>query len=352
MTPLTLAIVGATGQVGGVLRTVAAEREFPATTVRLFASARSAGKTLEYRGETIVVEDVATADLTGIDIAVFSAGGRTSKEHAPRFVEAGAVVVDNSSAFRTDPEVPLVVSEVNPHSLAERPKGIVSNPNCTTMALMPILKVLDQEAGLARMRVASYQAVSGSGVDGVNELAGQVRATAGLDIEGLALDGQAVDIPAPSTYPAPIAYNVVAQAGDFADDGSGETSEEQKLRNESRKILELPELLVSGTCVRVPTFSGHGMAVHAEFDQELTPERAEMLLSVAPGVKVTDLPSPLDATGTDECLVGRIRTDQAAPAGRGLAMFIVGDNLRKGAALNTLQIAELIAQELLNHEVA
>ncbi|WP_152204276.1 aspartate-semialdehyde dehydrogenase [Georgenia thermotolerans] len=343
---LTLAVVGATGQVGSVMRTLLEQRDFPATAVRFFASARSAGTTLPFRGEEIVVEDVATADLAGIDIAVFSAGGAASRAHAPRFAAAGAVVVDNSSAWRKDPEVPLVVSEVNPHAMANRPKGIIANPNCTTMAAMPILKVLDREAGLQRLVVSTYQAVSGSGLAGVEELAGQVRAAVEQDFTQLALDGSAVTMPAPVKYVAPIAFDVVALAGSLVDDGSGETDEEQKLRNESRKILELPDLAVAGTCVRVPVFTGHALSINAEFARPLSPERARELLADAPGVELSDVPTPLQAAGADPSFVGRIRTDQSVPGGRGLAMFVANDNLRKGAALNTIQIAELLAKEL------
>ncbi|GAA3509577.1 aspartate-semialdehyde dehydrogenase [Georgenia daeguensis] len=343
---VTVAVVGATGQVGRVMRQLLEERDFPAETVRFFASARSAGTTLPFRGQDVVVEDVATADLAGIDIAIFSAGATASREHAPRFAAAGAVVVDNSSAWRKDPEVPLVVSEVNPHAMADRPKGIIANPNCTTMAAMPTLKVLHAEAGLERLVVSTYQAVSGSGVAGVQELEGQVRAAVEQDLTGLALDGSAVAFPEPQKYVAPIAFDVVALAGSIVDDGSEETDEEQKLRNESRKILELPDLAVAGTCVRVPVFTGHALSVNAEFARPISPERARELLADAPGVELADVPTPLQAAGADDTFVGRIRTDQSVPGGRGLAMFVVGDNLRKGAALNAVQIAELLAKEL------
>ncbi len=319
--------------------------------MRFFSSARSAGTTLPWKGTEVVVEDagaVTVEDLRGIDIAIFSAGGGTSKALAPVFAEAGVVVIDNSSAWRRDPDVPLVVSEVNPHALAQRPKGIIANPNCTTMAIMPVLKPLADEAGLVRLVATTYQAVSGSGVAGVEELAGQVEAAFGGEagIRELALDGSAVELPEPATYVAPIAFNVVPVAGSIVDDGTGETDEEQKLRNESRKILELPELRVAGTCVRVPVFSGHSVAVHAEFEREITPERARELLEVAPGVEVVDVPTPLVAAGADPSYVGRIRADQSAPEGRGLVLFVSNDNLRKGAALNTVQLAELLAAEL------
>ncbi|EEZ79502.1 aspartate-semialdehyde dehydrogenase [Actinomyces sp. oral taxon 848 str. F0332] len=342
----TLAVVGATGQVGRVMRTLLEERNVDVDDVRFFASARSAGKVLPFRGKDVVVEDVATADLSGIDVAVFSAGGGASLEYAPKFAAAGAVVVDNSSAWRKDPDVPLVVSEVNPHAIKDRPKGIVANPNCTTMAAMPVLKPLHDRYGLTRLVVSSYQAVSGSGLAGVKELEGQVRSAVEQDVAKLAVDGSAVDLPEPSVYVAPIAFDVVALAGKIVDDGSEETDEEQKLRNESRKILEAPDLAVSGTCVRVPVFSGHGLAVNAEFANPVTPDEARAILADAPGVELDDVPTPLRAAGTDPCYVGRIRTDQSVPDGRGLAMFIVGDNLRKGAALNAIQLAEIVLAEL------
>lgn len=354
---VTLAVVGATGQVGAVMRRLLAERGFPVATVRYFASARSAGTELPWEGwwagapadaRQIVVEDVATADLSGIDIALFSAGGGASREHAPRFAAAGAVVIDNSSAWRMDDAVPLVVSEVNPQDLdsavAEGGRRIVANPNCTTMAAMPVLKALHDAAGLSRLVATTYQAVSGSGMAGVAELAGQVRAGAGQDLEGLATDGAAVDLPEPAAYVAPIAFNVVPLAGDLLDDGSGETNEEQKLRNESRKILGIPDLLVAGTCVRVPVFSGHSLAIHAEFTSPITPEAAREALSVAPGVALADVPTPLAAAGQDPSYVGRIRTDQSVPDGRGLVLFVSNDNLRKGAALNTVQLAEELVE--------
>lgn len=344
-----VAVVGATGQVGAVMRRLLDERDFPIASIRFFASARSAGTSLEFRGESVTVEDVATADLEGIDIALFSAGGATSKAQAERFAAAGAVVVDNSSAWRLDPQVPLVVSEVNPDDVADRPRGIIANPNCTTMAAMPVLKVLSDEAELVRLRVTTFQAVSGSGLAGAQELASQAMAAAAQGEDALLKlvhDGSAIDFPAPQKYVHPVAFNVVAQAGDFVDDGSDETDEEQKLRNESRKILHLPDLLVAGTCVRVPVFTGHSLAVHAEFARDITPERARELLAKAPGVELMDVPSPQHAAGGDTNLVGRIRADQSAPAGKGLVLFISNDNLRKGAALNTVQIAELLADEL------
>ncbi|APX33126.1 aspartate-semialdehyde dehydrogenase [Brachybacterium sp. P6-10-X1] len=341
-----IALVGATGQVGQVMLALLADRAVPHSGVRAFASARSAGRTVPYAGQTLLVEDAETADITSpgkrVDIAIFSAGGSTSKALSPRFAEAGATVVDNSSAFRRDDQVPLVVSEVNPEAIDATPRGIIANPNCTTMAAMPTLKPLHDAAGLARLKIATYQAVSGSGVAGVAELAGQVRAGAD-EVEKLALDGSAVDLGEPSTYVRPIAFNVLAMAGSLVEDGSGETDEEQKLRHESRKILGLPELPVAGTCVRVPVMSGHAVAVHAEFDRPITPDQARELLEAADGVTVVDLPTPLDAAGRDGTFVGRIRQDQSVPDGKGLVLFAVADNLRKGAALNAIQIAELIA---------
>lgn len=342
-----LAVVGATGQVGRVMRSILEERNFPATAVRFFSSARSAGTVVQWKGEDIVVEDVATADLCGIDIAIFSAGATASREYAPRFAEAGAIVVDNSSAWRKDPEVPLVVSEVNPKDIGRCPKGIVANPNCTTMVTMPVLKpLLDAAGGLDRLTISSYQAVSGTGLKGVRELAEQLRAAVAQDVESLALDGSAVEFPDNGVYVAPIACDVVPLAGGLVDDGSWETDEEQKLRNESRRILHLPNLRVSGTCVRVPVFSGHTMTVHAEFTGEMPLEKAREILSSAAGVHLVDVPTPLAAAGRDEVLVGRLRQDQAVPDNRGIVFVVSGDNLRKGAALNAVQIAELIAEKL------
>lgn len=339
---VNVGVVGATGQVGAVVLRLLDERDFPVGDLRLFASARSAGKTVTWRDREITVEDADTADPSGLDIAIFSAGGATSKRLAPVFAEAGVTVIDNSSAWRRDPEVPLVVSEVNPGALADRPKGIVANPNCTTMAAMPVLKPLADAAGLERLIVATYQAVSGSGLAGVDELAGQVRKGAD-SMEALAHDGSAVDLGEPAKYVAPIAFNVLPMAGSVVDDGSGETDEEQKLRNESRKILGLPDLPVAGTCVRVPVFTGHSLAIHAEFAQPITPEQAREVLASAPGVELADVPTPLRAAGSDPSYVGRIRVDQSVPDGKGLVLFVSGDNLRKGAALNTVQIAEALA---------
>ena len=346
VTGLRVGVVGATGQVGAVMRRLLEERDFPVAEIRYFASARSAGRTLPWKGTEILVEDAEAADPSGLDIALFSAGGSTSKIQAPRFAAAGAIVIDNSSAWRMDPDVPLVVSEVNPEAIRDARKGIIANPNCTTMAAMPVLKVLDAEAGLERLIISTYQAVSGSGLAGATELDSQVRAVVGGNTLGLVHDGGAVDFPAPIKYVAPIAFNVIALAGNLVDDGSNETDEEQKLRNESRKILGIPELLVSGTCVRVPVFTGHSLSVNAEFARPLSPERAAELLADAPGVRLVDVPTPLQAAGIDPSLVGRLRQDPGVPGGRGLALFICNDNLRKGAALNAVQVAELVAAEL------
>ena len=340
-----LGIVGATGQVGVAMRQILEERGFPASEVRFFASARSAGTVLPYAGGEVVVEDAATADPAGLDIALFSAGATTSRALAPAYAEAGVTVVDNSSAFRKDPAIPLVVSEVNPGALQpviDAGRGIIANPNCTTMAAMPVLKPLHDEAGLQRLVIASYQAVSGSGVAGVDELAHGVEA-AGEKARELAYDGGAVSFPDPVKYTEPIAYNVLPLAGSIVDDGLNETDEEQKLRNESRKILDLPDLRVSGICVRVPVFTGHSLAVNAEFARGLIPERAREILAAAPGVELMEVPTPLKAAGKDPSYVGRIRRDPGVDDDRGLALFISNDNLRKGAALNTVQIAELVA---------
>ncbi|PRI10491.1 aspartate-semialdehyde dehydrogenase [Leucobacter massiliensis] len=345
-----VAVVGATGQVGAVMRRLLAEREFPIASIRFLSSARSAGTQLEFQGEQITVEDVDTADKSGIDIALFSAGGAASKQYAPQFAEAGAIVIDNSSAWRLDPAVPLVVSEVNPHAIDDivsAGRGIIANPNCTTMAAMPVMKALDAEAGLERLIVTTFQAVSGSGLAGARELAGQVTAAVESGgIEKLVHDGAAVDFPAPEIYTKTIAFDVLPLAGSLVEDGQGETDEEKKLRNESRKILELPELRVAGTCVRVPVFTGHSLSINAEFTRPISADRAREVLAGAPGVELSDVPTPLEAAGQDPSYVGRIREDQSAPEGRGLVLFISNDNLRKGAALNAVQIAELVAAKL------
>jgi aspartate-semialdehyde dehydrogenase len=343
MKHLNVAVVGATGQVGGVMRTLLDERDFPVEQLRLFASARSAGMTIRWRDRDIVVEDAATADPSGIDVALFSVGASASKELAPRFAEAGAVVVDNSSAWRMDPDVPLVVAEVNGDLVATAPKRIVANPNCTTMAAMPVLKPLHDEAQLVRLVISTYQAVSGTGPGGVDDLEKQAVEVAG-QARGLVLDGSAVAFPEPETYPAPIAFNVLPLAGSLGDDG--ETSEERKLRDESRKILGVPDLRVSGTCVRVPVFTGHSLSINAEFARPLSVARATELLAAAPGVELAEVPTPLMAAGRDPSYVGRLRVDPGVDDGRGLALFVSNDNLRKGAALNAVQIAELVVAQL------
>ena len=336
---MNVGVFGATGQVGGVMLRLLDERDFPVDELRFFASSRSAGTTLTWRDREITVEDAATADFAGLDIALFSAGGSTSKALAPTVAAAGAIVIDNSSAWRLDPDVPLVVPEVNADALADIPKGIVANPNCTTMAAMPVLKVLNDEAGLRKLIVSTFQAVSGGGLAGVEELAGQAtKAAANDDLQQLTYDGNAVAIESGPKFADRIAFNVVPQCGSVVDDGTEETDEEQKLRNESRKILDLPDLAVSGTCVRVPVFTGHSLTINAEFDRPISSDRAREVLDGAPGVILDDLPTPLKAAGGNDTLVGRIRKDPTVE--NGLALFLSGDNLRKGAALNAIQIAE------------
>ena len=337
---MRVGVLGATGQVGGVMRKVLAEREFPVDEIRYFASARSAGRTLPWAGTEVVIEDASTADYTGLDLVLFSAGKSTAKELAPRVAESGAIVVDNSSAWRMDPDVPLVVSEVNPGALDHIPKGIVANPNCTTMAFMPVMAPLHRAAGLKRLVVSTYQAVSGGGLAGVAELDEQARKVADR-ASALTFDGSAVEFPEPAVFAAPLAFNVLPMAGSWVDDGRGETDEEQKLRNESRKILDIPNLPVSGTCVRVPVFTGHSLSINAEFERPLSPEDAVELLRGAPGVALVDVPTPLLAAGKDPAYVGRVRRDETVE--HGLALFVSNDNLRKGAALNAVQIAELLA---------
>ena len=337
-------VVGATGMVGNVMRTLLLERDFPHDEMRFFASARSAGSKIDFGGRQILVEDAATADPSGLDVAIFSAGASTSRALAPKFAAAGAIVVDNSSCWRMDPEVPLVVSEVNPEDIALAKKGIISNPNCTTMAAMPVLKPLHDAATLVRLTASTYQAVSGGGVSGVAELDAQVAAADGVD--RLTYDGEAVTFPPPSKFARTIAFNVLPFAGSMVDDGQLETDEEKKLRNETRKILHIPDLKVSGTCVRVPVFTGHSLSLHAEFAEPITPAEANAILSRAPGVSVVDIPTPLLAAGKDPSYVGRIRQDQSVDGNRGLVLFVSNDNLRKGAALNALQIAELVVASL------
>ena len=330
---LNVGIVGATGLVGSMIREILAERNFPVSNLRLFASARSAGKVVD----GVTVEDAATADYSGLDIVLFSAGGSTSKAIAPKAAAAGAIVIDNSSAWRSDPEVPLVVSEVNPHALANLPKGIVANPNCTTMAAMPVLRPLHDEAGLKRLVVSTYQAVSGGGLEGIDVLARQIDHVGNKSRE-LATGGHQDLLPKAEKWAVPMAHNVVPLNYVYAEDGY--TEEEIKLRDESRKILEIPDLPVSGTCVRVPVFTGHALSINAEFERPISVERALELLGSAPGVVITEVPNPLEATGQDPVFVGRVRNDPTVA--HGLALFVVGDNLRKGAALNAVQIAEAL----------
>jgi aspartate-semialdehyde dehydrogenase len=336
---MRVGIVGATGQVGTVMRSVLAERAFPVEQLRAFASARSAGRRLAWAGGEVEVEDAEAADYAGLDVVLMSAGATASRALAPRIAAAGPVVIDNSSAWRMDPEVPLVVPEVNAGALADIPKGIVANPNCTTMVAMPVLWPLHREAGLRRLVVSTYQSVSGAGLAGVRELEEQVAKTA-ASAAALTFDGSAVDYPPPSVFGGPIAHNVLPLAGSLLTDGSDETNEEQKLRDESRKILGIPDLRVSGTCVRVPVFCGHSLSMNAEFERPLSPERAREILSGAPGVRLVDVPTPLASAGIDDTLVGRVRADHSVD--NGLALFVSGDNLRKGAALNAVQIAEAL----------
>ena len=346
---MKIGVVGATGQVGAVMRQILAERNFPVEQIRFFASARSAGTTLSWQGVEVTVEDAALADPTGLDIALFSSGATSSKELAPKFAAAGVTVIDNSSAWRMDPDVPLIVSEVNGAEIANARKGIIANPNCTTMAAMPVLKPLHDEAGLVRIVAATYQAVSGGGLAGVDELDKQSREVADRARE-LTHDGAAVVYPTPTKFAKPIAFNVLPYAGKYVDDGSLETDEEQKLRYESRKILAIPELRVSGTCVRVPVFTGHSISINAEFERPISVARAIELLGAAPGVVLSDVPTPLEAAGQDPSYVGRIRQDTSIDDqpglvdGRGLVLFLSNDNLRKGAALNAVQIAELLVR--------
>lgn len=333
---MSIAVIGATGQVGGVMLKLLAEREFPVGDIKLLASSRSAGKPLVWQGQEMVVEDLAATDFAGIDIALMSAGKAASSQFAPKIADCGAVVVDNSSAWRMDPETPLVVADVNNHALENIPRGIVANPNCTTMVAMVALKPLHLLAGLESLTISTYQAISGAGLPGVAEFSRQLESVS--KAERLTFDSSGVEFPEAEVFPATTAFNVLPACGNLAADGSLETDEEQKLRNESRKILEIPSLEVWATCVRVPVFTGHSMAVNATFSRNINPAEAVEALNAAPGVRVCDLPMPLAATGADETLVGRIR--QTAP--NGLSLFLSGDNLRKGAALNAIQIAELL----------
>jgi aspartate-semialdehyde dehydrogenase len=322
-----VAVVGATGNVGRVMLEILRERDFPADEIVLFASPRSAG--MEIDGRTVHVLDD-DADLTGIDIALFSAGASTSRAWAQQFVDAGAVVVDNSSAFRRDPEIPLVVSEVNPHAL-RRHHGIIANPNCSTMQLMVALKPIHQAVGIERLIVSTYQSVSGTGKAALDELDAQVRASVAGE-----------PLPPPRIYPDHIAFNVIGAAGNFAD-GDDHTDEERKMMFETRKILEDEEIGVAVTCVRVPVRVSHSESVNIQTREPLSAEQATELLSASPGIKLTNVPSPVAAAGRDEVFVGRIRRDESHP--RALSMFVVSDNLRKGAATNAVQIAELLVAD-------
>ena len=331
---VTVGIYGATGQVGQVMRDIVRQRQLPHDELRLFASARSAGRVID----GVTVEDVATADHRGVDIALFSMGASASKEFGQKVAAAGAIVIDNSSAWRMDPECPLVVPEVNAHELDRIPKGIVANPNCTTMVCMPVLAPLHAQAGLQRVIASTYQAVSGAGLVGTAELDEQIRAV-GQKAAELTFDGSALAYPAQAVFPCPIAFNVLPHAGSFDGD---ETTEELKFRNESRKILGIANLAVSVTCVRVPVYTGHSLSLNASFRDPIEPARALELLRGAEGVEVVDVPTPLYSAGGDTCVVGRVRADRSDDSGRGLTMFVVGDNLRKGAALNAVQIAEVL----------
>ena len=336
---MRIGVVGATGLVGGQLLRTLEERGLPVEELRAFASARSAGRAVADRGVEVLVEEATGASYEGLDVVLMSAGATLSRRLAPSIAAQGPIVIDNSSAWRMDDDVPLVVAEVNPEAVAVAPKGIIANPNCTTMVCMPVLAPLHAEAGLLRIVASTYQAVSGTGVDGIAELAGQL-AAAGEKARELAWAGDSVDLGTPAVFPQPIAFNVIPQAGTFVDD---ETDEEKKFRNESRKILGLPELDVACTCVRVPVFTGHSVSLLIEMARDLSPERACELLAAAPGVELAEVPTPLLAAGRDPSYVGRLR--RAGGSGRALALFVSGDNLRKGAALNAVQIAEVLISE-------
>lgn len=334
---MRVAVFGATGQAGTVMRQVLAERSFPLADVRFFASARSAGRSLPWAGNEVPVEEASpSADYRGIDLALLAMGATASRAIAPLLAEAGAVVVDNSSAWRMDPRVPLVVPEVNRGALDDVPLGIVANPNCTTAVAMPPLEALRAAAGLRRVTSSSYQAVSGAGREGVNELAEQV-AKLGDRAPELAFGTAGMDLPSGHRFVQPIAYNVVPLAGSLVD---RETDEEHKFRNESRKILGLADLPISCTCVRVPVYTGHCHSLNVELERHLDLDEAAHVLGEAPGVRLVDVPTPQQAAGIDDSLVGRLRVDLSVE--HGLALFVAGDNLRKGAALNAVQIAEAL----------
>ncbi len=340
MKPVNIGVVGATGAVGRTILSILAEREFPVKEIRLFASSRSAGSTLDTPWGAVTIEDLATADPSGIDVALFSAGGDRSREFAPKFAAAGAVVIDNSSAFRMEPDVPLVVADVNNDAIADRPRGIVANPNCTTMDLMMAAGPLHRAAGLRSMVATSYQSVSGSGMAGIDEL---MRQTDSLRADPDALREGGFEEPESKVYVAPIGFNVIPFAGSAKEQGY--TDEEWKLVNETRKILSAPGIEVEPTCVRVPVVTGHGIAATMWFERDMDVAEAKQLLDEAPGVQVwtDDVPTPLDSAGIDDVLVGRLRDTVGARGG--INLWVVGDNLRKGAALNAVQLAELVAAE-------
>jgi len=334
---VNIAIVGATGAVGRTMLQIIVERNLDVGELRLMASSRSAGQKVETPWGEMEIEDLDLADPAGIDIALFSAGGDRSRQHAPRFAEAGVVVIDNSSAFRMEPDVPLVVANVNDHDIANRPRGIIANPNCTTMALMMAIGPLHRAAGLTSMVATSYQSVSGSGKQGMDEL---LRQTRQLIADPPALQNGGWEDPGGDLYQRPIGFNVLPYAG--TETSQGYTDEEWKLVNETRKILGAPDVRVEPTCVRVPVMVGHGIAATARFGRPLDRTEALAILSAAPGVQVwqDSTPTPLDSAGIDDVLVGRVRETVGEPGG--INLWAVGDNLRKGAALNTVEIAERI----------
>lgn len=338
---MRVGVVGATGMVGTVMRKLLLERNYPVSELRLFASARSAGTTIDWNGSTFLVEDATKADPHGLDVVMFSAGATASRALATKYAGAGAMVIDNSSAWRMNPDVPLIVAEVNPEDVHQARMGVIANPNCTTMAAMPVLKPLHDAAQLVRLVISTYQAVSGFGVRGIAELNEQILHGA-KTAQNLTFDGEATEFPSTSVFARTIAFNVLPFAGSLVNDGNLETDEEQKLRNESRKILHIDDLKVSGTCVRVPVFTGHSLSINAEFARSMTPTRAIEILTNAPGVEVVDIPTPLLAAGKDPSFVGRIRQDSSIDDNRGIVLFVSSDNLRKGAALNAIQIAELL----------
>jgi aspartate-semialdehyde dehydrogenase len=343
----TLAVVGATGAVGTVMLDILTRRENVWGEIRLVASARSAGKVLRVRGEDVVVQALAPEVFDGVDVAMFDVPDEVSKEWAPIAAARGAVAVDNSGAFRMDADVPLVVPEVNAEQVRNRPRGIISNPNCTTLSMIVAIGALHRTYGVTDLVVSSYQAASGAGQEGIDVLRDQMAAVAADRTLGEKAGDVRSAVGELGPFPAPLAYNVVPWAGSLKDDGW--SSEELKVRNESRKILGLPDLRVTATCVRVPVITTHSLTVHATFSQEVTADAARELLGKAEGVAVLDdpakgeFPTPADVVGTDPTWVGRIRRSLDDP--RSLDLFLCGDNLRKGAALNTAQIAEVVAQE-------